>query len=94
MTEDRAAALKKIAEEVRTCTRCPLYQGTTNPVPGAGHPDAEIMFIGEGPGFYEDKQGLPFVGRSGNYLNELLRIINLETNALCLLSLWQHNSVG
>ncbi|MAS36861.1 MAG: uracil-DNA glycosylase [Anaerolineaceae bacterium] len=90
MTEDRAAALKKIAEEVRTCTRCPLYQGTTNPVPGAGHPDAEIMFIGEGPGFYEDKQGLPFVGRSGNYLNELLRIINLDRQKVFITNVVKH----
>ncbi len=75
MTEDRAAALAAIAEQVRTCTRCPLYIGTTNPVPGAGSVNAEIMFIGEGPGFNEDKQGLPFVGRSGDYLVYLLKLI-------------------
>lgn len=78
MSEDRAAKLAAIAAEIRDCTRCRLYEGATNPVPGAGSASAEIMFIGEGPGFHEDKQGLPFVGRSGDYLNHLLTLINLK----------------
>ena len=61
--ETAAAALAAIAAEVSQCKLCRLYEGTTHPVPGAGSPNAEILFIGEGPGFYEDKSGLPFVGR-------------------------------
>jgi DNA polymerase len=90
MTEDRAAALNAIADEVSTCTRCPLYQGTTNAVPGAGDPHAEIMFIGEGPGFHEDRQGLPFVGRSGDYLNYLLNLIGLEREQVFITNVVKH----
>lgn len=90
MTEDHAAALKAIADEIRACTRCPLYQGTTNPVPGAGDPHAEIMFIGEGPGFHEDRQGLPFVGRSGDYLNYLLNLIDLERGQVYITNVVKH----
>lgn len=78
MSEDRAAALAAIAQEIRGCTACPLHAGRTRTVPGAGDIHAEIMFIGEGPGENEDKQGLPFVGRSGDYLNYLLNLIGLK----------------
>jgi uracil-DNA glycosylase family 4 len=64
--------------EVRVCQRCILAQGRTNAVPGEGPGDADIMFIGEGPGFHEDRQGRPFVGAAGNYLNELLENIGLK----------------
>lgn len=77
MPEDRVAALGEIAGRVRTCILCPLHKGRTRAVPGAGDPFAEIMFIGEGPGYNEDKQGLPFVGRSGDYLTELIQSIGL-----------------
>ena len=77
MADDRIAALEAIAAEVRVCTLCELYKGRTRAVPGAGNPHAEILFIGEGPGYNEDKQGLPFVGRSGDYLNELIGSIGL-----------------
>ncbi len=71
-------SLVQIAEEVRTCTRCDLCRTRTNSVPGAGNPNASVMFIGEGPGFNEDQQGLPFVGQAGKYLNELLGIAGLS----------------
>ena len=58
----------QIAAEVRGCQRCPPGQWTDNAVPGEGPADAEIMFIGEGPGFHEDRQGRPFVGKSGQLL--------------------------
>ncbi len=74
---ERQAALQEIADRVRQCTLCPLSTGRTNAVPGAGRVDAEIMFVGEAPGFYEDQQGLPFVGASGKYLDELLGKIGL-----------------
>jgi len=90
MADDRAAALAAIAEQVRTCKLCDLYKGTTNPVPGAGNIYAEIMFIGEGPGFYEDKQGLPFVGRSGDYLTQLIGIIGLKRDQVFITNVVKH----
>lgn len=76
----KVARLSAIHTDIYNCTKCPLHQGRTRTVPGAGDPDAEILFIGEAPGFNEDKQGLPFVGRSGNYLEELLASIKLTRN--------------
>lgn len=90
MTEDRAAALAAIAEQVRSCTLCRLHENATNGVPGAGSPTAEIMFIGEGPGFHEDKQGLPFVGRSGDYLNYLLNLIGLKREQVFIANVVKH----
>src|SRR6266566_6285344 len=70
--------LKEIAAEVSTCTKCNLCKSRTRAVPGEGNPHARIMFIGEGPGFREDQQGRPFVGPSGQFLEELLKSINLK----------------
>ena len=72
---DPAAALDAIAEEIRTCTRCALSAGRTLAVPGTGHPQAGLVLIGEAPGQEEDRQGLPFVGRSGQLLTDILRAI-------------------
>ena len=74
-TDERRRALEAIADEVRTCTRCRLHAGRTSAVPGEGHPDTEVAFVGEGPGFNEDQQGRPFVGAAGSFLNELLRSV-------------------
>lgn len=71
-------SLEKVAAEVRACTKCPLHRSRTRAVPGDGSPHAQIMFIGEGPGFHEDQSGLPFVGAAGNFLNELLTNIGLK----------------
>ena len=70
--------LKEIAVEVSTCSRCDLCKGRTKAVPGEGSPQAKILFIGEGPGFHEDRQGRPFVGPSGQFLEELLKSIGLK----------------
>jgi uracil-DNA glycosylase family 4 len=69
--------LAHLYEEIKECQNCILSQGRTNSVPGEGPENADIMFIGEGPGFHEDRQGRPFVGAAGNYLNELLEKIDL-----------------
>jgi uracil-DNA glycosylase family 4 len=74
-TEGRRAALEAIAAEVRACTRCRLAEGRTRAVPGEGHPDTEVLFVGEGPGQTEDAQGRPFVGRAGELLVKLLASI-------------------
>lgn len=76
--EARQAQIKEIAQEVSVCEKCPLYRGRTRTVPGDGPADAQIMFIGEAPGFHEDQQGLPFVGASGKYLTELLASVGLS----------------
>ena len=64
--------LSQIAREVSTCTSCALHESRMKSVPGEGRADAEIMFIGEGPGFHENEQGRPFVGASGKFLDQLL----------------------
>ena len=69
---ERRAALAAIAAEVRDCSRCRLHETRTNAVPGEGHPDTQVVFVGEGPGFNEDRQGRPFVGRAGDVLVKLL----------------------
>ena len=73
MTRDeRRAALEQIAQEVRACTACRLHESRTRAVPGEGDPDTEVVFVGEGPGFNEDREGRPFVGRAGALLVRLL----------------------
>ncbi|HEY1369061.1 MAG TPA: uracil-DNA glycosylase [Gaiellaceae bacterium] len=70
--------LAAFASEVSACTRCRLAQGRTQVVFGSGSPNADLMFVGEAPGFHEDKQGLPFVGQAGKLLEKLLAGIGLE----------------
>jgi uracil-DNA glycosylase len=69
---ERREDLVALYREASGCERCPLAQGRTNVVFGAGNADAELMFVGEAPGHHEDLQGLPFVGRAGKLLDELL----------------------
>ena len=79
MTRDeRRQALEQIANEVRACTACRLHEGRTNAVPGEGDPDTEVVFVGEGPGFNEDREGRPFVGRAGGLLVRLLAHIGWQ----------------
>ena len=72
--------LTSIANEVRSCRRCELSGTRKNAVPGEGPAGAEVMFIGEGPGFHEDQQGRPFVGPAGEFLNQLLTSAGLNRN--------------
>jgi DNA polymerase len=73
-----AEVLKEIASQVASCEKCALHFSRKKAVPGEGPVKAEIMFIGEGPGFYENEQGKPFVGAAGQFLSELLAKINLR----------------
>ncbi|GIW20185.1 MAG: hypothetical protein KatS3mg065_0481 [Chloroflexota bacterium] len=76
MTEaERRAALEQVAAEIRACRRCRLHEQRTQAVPGEGHPSTEVLFVGEGPGLNEDRQGRPFVGPAGALLDELLATI-------------------
>ena len=70
--------LQAYSDEVAGCVRCRLSRGRTQVVFGAGNPHAELMFVGEAPGFHEDKQGLPFVGQAGKLLDKLLAEIGMQ----------------
>jgi uracil-DNA glycosylase len=70
--------LQELQTTASTCTRCRLASGRTQVVFGVGDPNADVMFIGEGPGYYEDKQGEPFVGAAGQLLTKLLAEIGLR----------------
>jgi DNA polymerase len=74
----RAEELAAFATSVAGCTRCPLAAGRTQVVFGSGDPAADLMFVGEAPGFHEDQQGVPFVGQAGKLLERLLAGIGLE----------------
>ncbi len=76
--EERQRRLTRLAEEIRTCTLCPLSSTRTNAVPGEGVLDPLVMIVGEGPGAQEDRDGRPFVGRAGQYLDKWLESIGLD----------------
>jgi DNA polymerase len=76
--EERAAALQLIREDLGDCTRCALHTGRHTIVFGVGNPAARLMFVGEGPGADEDAQGLPFVGRAGQLLNNMIAAMGLK----------------
>ena len=78
----RALELRAYAESVADCTKCRLAQGRTQVVFGVGNPDADLMFVGEAPGFHEDKQGIPFVGQAGKLLDKLLAGIGLDRSSV------------
>jgi uracil-DNA glycosylase len=77
-TEERRARLVDLYKEVQVCTKCPLHETRGKAVFGAGDANADVMFVGEAPGAEEDRQGLPFVGRAGQLLNQLLEGIGLS----------------
>ncbi len=79
---DAADVIGEVAGLVAVCTRCQLHLSRKKAVPGEGPADAEVMCIGEGPGFYENEQGRPFVGAAGNLLNELLQRGGLRREAV------------
>lgn len=76
--QERREQLVELYREVCACTRCPLHQSRTQAVFGAGNANADLMFVGEAPGQQEDVQGIPFVGRAGKLLDELLAENGLE----------------
>jgi DNA polymerase len=70
--------MRELEAQVRTCQLCRLAKTRTNAVPGEGYVRTDVMLIGEGPGYHEDKQGRPFVGQAGSFLNELLALAGLQ----------------
>lgn len=85
-----AEELAQIAADVRVCTLCKLHQGATKAVPGVGPADARIMFIGEAPGFNEDRKGEPFVGAAGQFLDELLAMAGLQRSDVHITNVVKH----
>lgn len=77
-TTDKQALLGLLREEIGNCTRCKLHKGRTNLVFGVGSPNADLMFVGEGPGYDEDRQGIPFVGRAGQLLTKIIAAMGLK----------------
>ena len=76
--KDRPAALQAIRDDIGDCTRCALHKGRHSIVFGDGDPNARLLFVGEGPGADEDAQGLPFVGRAGQLLNNMITAMGLH----------------
>ena len=81
-TTARRDELVAFYHELSDCTKCPLAEGRTNVVFGTGDPDSDLMFVGEAPGFNEDKEGKPFVGRAGKLLDQLLEEIGMTRKAV------------
>jgi len=90
MSPTKDQKLKYISSLVSSCQKCELYKTALNAVPGAGNPNAEIVFIGEAPGANEDKQGLPFVGNSGKLLDKLLNGIELRREDVYIANILKH----
>lgn len=93
-SEEKKRKLEEIAEQVAKCTRCPLYKRANKPVPGEGSPDAEIMFIGEGPGASEDRKGIPFCGAAGRLLDQLLQLIKVARKDVFIGNMLRHRPPG
>ena len=85
-----ADELAQVAAEVNACKLCKLYKTATRGVPGEGPADAKIMFIGEAPGFNEDRQGRPFVGTAGQFLEELLALAGLRRQDVFIANVVKH----
>jgi uracil-DNA glycosylase len=83
-------ALEEIAAQVRRCQLCPLYKGALKGVPGEGDPEAEVMLIGEAPGWHENQQGRPFVGAAGQFLTDLLRSVGLRRDQVFIGNVIKH----
>lgn len=84
------ATLFSLAEDIRKCTACPLWKGTTLAVPGDGPKNAKIMLVGEAPGEKEDREGLPFVGNSGKFLDKMLNLAGLERKEVFITNTVKH----
>ena len=90
----QADSLDEIAGMVAKCTRCPLYSTATNPVPGEGNPDADLVCVGEAPGATEDETGRPFVGASGELLTKILAAIKLRREDVFIANVLKHRPPG
>lgn len=83
-------ALEVLAEKIKHCTACPLYKSATHAVPGEGASNSKIFLIGEGPGYYEDQSGRPFVGRAGQLLESVLTKVGLQRDEVFIGNVVKH----
>jgi DNA polymerase len=86
--------LEAIAADVAKCTKCPLYSTATNPVPGEGNPNADLMCVGEAPGATEDETGRPFIGAAGQLLTKILAAIDLPREQVFICNVLKHRPPG
>ena len=91
---DGFASLGELERAVATCTRCGLYRGAKNPVPGEGDPNADLMCVGEAPGATEDELGRPFVGQAGKLLTQILAAIGFAREAVYICNVLKHRPPG
>jgi len=82
--------LTDLYSEIANCRKCDLYRHATRAVPGTGPEDAEIMFIGEGPGYHEDQEGKPFVGAAGKFLDELFASVGMKREQVYIANVVKH----
>jgi len=87
-------SLDAVAKAIASCTRCPLYATSTNPVPGQGNPNAELMIVGEAPGATEDETGRPFVGQAGQLLTKILGAVDLQRDDVFIVNVLKHRPPG
>ena len=90
----KLGTLQQIAEKVRNCRRCTLYETAINPVPGEGNPAARVVCVGEGPGATEDETGLPFVGAAGALLTKILASVDLTREEVFITNVVKHRPPG
>lgn len=87
---EQSILLSEIAKKVADCQRCGLWKGTTHAVPGEGNPNAKVVFVGEAPGFYEDREGRPFVGAAGKLLEQTLGEVGLKRSDVFIANVIKH----
>ncbi len=92
--EERNRQLEEAAERIRDCRDCPLGYSRTNAVPGEGPADARVMLIAEGPGRNEDEQGKPFVGKTGEFLDDLLALAGLNRDEVFIINMIKCQAPG
>jgi DNA polymerase len=91
---EKLDSLEAIAKQVKKCTRCSLYKTATNPVPGEGDPNADLVCVGEAPGAKEDETGRPFIGQAGQLLTKILAAIDLTREQVFICNVLKHRPPG
>ena len=92
--QDRAPRLERLAREIQTCRRCPLYRTRTHAVVSDGSPQAELLFVGEAPGREEDLQGVPFVGAAGQLLTKMIEAIGMRRDQVYICNVLKDRPPG
>jgi len=88
--EEKREKLEEIARQIAECKRCKLYKQAVQAVPGQGNPEARVVLVGEGPGYWEDQKGIPFCGPSGHLLDKLFSLIGLKRDQVWIGNMVKH----